>query len=103
MLIILLLDWQDHIVSAALLTKKDTFLSYDEFNQLLYSSGVCTSRLGSVRRPGKKVVVSFEENMRYPLPAILKPEPRWTGKQVANCSRDTSSFDNSPSCSNLKI
>ncbi|XP_031391419.1 DNA-directed RNA polymerase I subunit 1 [Punica granatum] len=79
---------QDHIVSAALLTKKDTFLSYNEFNQLLYSSGVCTSRSGSVARPGQKVVVSFEENLHYPMPAILKPEPLWTGKQVITAVMD---------------
>lgn len=82
-------------MSAALLTKKDTFLSYNEFNQLLYSSGVCTSHSSLIRRPGQKVVVCFEENMQYPLPAIFKPEPLWTGKQVISHSRHSSSFDNS--------
>ncbi|KAK8562107.1 hypothetical protein V6N13_148766 [Hibiscus sabdariffa] len=75
---------QDHIVSAVLLTKRDTFLSRDEFNQLLYSSGVSgltqSSRSG---KPGQKVFISSsEEGMMAILPAILKPKPLWTGKQV---------------------
>ncbi|RDX78827.1 DNA-directed RNA polymerase I subunit 1, partial [Mucuna pruriens] len=48
---------QDHIVSAALLTKKDTFISYEEFNQLLYSSGVSMAGLGSFYgKHGQKVI-----------------------------------------------
>ncbi|KAF7819002.1 DNA-directed RNA polymerase I subunit 1 [Senna tora] len=75
---------QDHIVSAALLTKKDTFLSYQEFNQLLYSSGVSTVLLGSSHgKPGQKVFVSNSDSDMFLLPpAIWKPEPLWTGKQV---------------------
>ncbi|KAK4790310.1 hypothetical protein SAY86_017614 [Trapa natans] len=79
---------QDHIVSATLLTKRDTFLSYNEFNQLLYSSGVFTSWSSSVKKPGQKVVINFEEKLCYPLPAILKPEPLWTGKQVITAVLD---------------
>ncbi|KAF5726829.1 DNA-directed RNA polymerase I subunit rpa1 [Tripterygium wilfordii] len=75
---------QDHIISAVLLTKRDTFLSRDEFNQLLYSSGVGTG--GSVSfagKPGNKVLISsFENEMESLLPTIWKPEPLWTGKQV---------------------
>ncbi|GLT39726.1 hypothetical protein SLA2020_139020 [Shorea laevis] len=75
---------QDHILSAALLTKKDTFLSRDEFNQLLYSSGI--SSLGSSSssgKPGQKVIFSSSEEETLPiLPAIWKPVPLWTGKQV---------------------
>ncbi|PPD87092.1 hypothetical protein GOBAR_DD15973 [Gossypium barbadense] len=75
---------QDHIVSAVLLTKRDTFLSRDEFNQLLYSSGVSGldqhHRLG---KSGQKVLISSSEEGMLPiLPAILKPKPLWTGKQV---------------------
>ncbi|XP_058730735.1 DNA-directed RNA polymerase I subunit 1 [Vicia villosa] len=75
---------QDHIVSAALLTKKDTFLSCEEFNQLLYSSGVSVTASGSVTcKPGQKVFMSnFESEMFQFPPAIFKPEPLWTGKQV---------------------
>ncbi|KAL6277057.1 hypothetical protein ACE6H2_020658 [Prunus campanulata] len=35
---IVLVNRQDHVISAVLLTKKDTFLRWDEFNQLLYNS-----------------------------------------------------------------
>ncbi|XP_028798542.1 DNA-directed RNA polymerase I subunit 1 [Neltuma alba] len=75
---------QDHIVSAALLTKKDTFLSYEEFNQLLYSSGVSTAWLGSFHgKAGQKVFASnSESDISLLPPAIWKPEPLWTGKQV---------------------
>ncbi|XP_048138660.1 DNA-directed RNA polymerase I subunit 1 isoform X2 [Rhodamnia argentea] len=73
---------QDHIVSAAILTKKDTFLNYDEFNHLLYSSGVSAAGSGSLRKLGKKVAIDFEENMLCPVPTIWKPEPLWTGKQL---------------------
>ncbi|KAE9606955.1 putative DNA-directed RNA polymerase [Lupinus albus] len=75
---------QDHIVSAALLTKKDTFLSSEEFNQLLYSSGVSMAGMGSFcGKSGKKVFMSStdSEMIVFP-PAIWKPEPLWTGKQV---------------------
>lgn len=78
--------YQDHIVSAALLTKKDTFLNREEFNQLLYSSGVSVVGLGSASgKPGKKVSIwSSEGDMLPILPAIWKPKPLWTGKQVSS-------------------
>ncbi|KAK9289691.1 hypothetical protein L1049_007849 [Liquidambar formosana] len=75
---------QDHIISAVLLTKKDTFLSRDEYNQLLYSAGVSAMGMGSFfSKPDHKVyAVNSEDEMQPLLPAILKPEPLWTGKQV---------------------
>lgn len=75
---------QDHIISAVLLTKKDTFLTRDAVDQLLYSSGVTSSRFSSLSsRPGQKVSIpSSEEEVQTFWPAILKPEPLWTGKQV---------------------
>lgn len=74
---------QDHIVSAALLTKRDTFLSRDNFNQLLYSSGISSLGLRSSGKPGKKVFMCSSEEDILPIPpAIWKPEPLWTGKQV---------------------
>ncbi|KAL2330197.1 hypothetical protein Fmac_017778 [Flemingia macrophylla] len=75
---------QDHIVSAALLTKKDTFLNYKEFNQLLYSSGVSMPGLGSFYgNYGQKVFMSNSESEMFLFPpAIWRPEPLWTGKQV---------------------
>ncbi|XVE89393.1 hypothetical protein DITRI_Ditri19aG0198100 [Diplodiscus trichospermus] len=75
---------QDHIVSSVLLTKRDTFLSRDEFNQLLYSSGVSSLAQNSFSgKPGQKVFISSsEEGILSILPAVLKPKPLWTGKQV---------------------
>ncbi|KAK7285628.1 hypothetical protein RJT34_20405 [Clitoria ternatea] len=75
---------QDHIVSAALLTKKDTFLTYGEFNQLLYSSGVSMAGQASFQgKPRQKVFMSNSESEMFLFPpAIWKPEPLWTGKQV---------------------
>ncbi|KAL1194549.1 DNA-directed RNA polymerase I subunit 1 [Cardamine amara subsp. amara] len=74
---------QDHIVSSVLLTKKDTFLDKDEFNQLLFSSGVTDMVLSSFSgRSGKKVMVSAPNALLTVTPAILKPVPLWTGKQV---------------------
>ncbi|KAK6941856.1 RNA polymerase Rpb1, domain 5 [Dillenia turbinata] len=74
---------QDHIVSAVVLTMKDTFLTGDQFNQLLYCSGVSNTRPHSLSgKPGKKVSIISEDQMQLVLPAIWKPEPLWTGKQV---------------------
>uniref|UniRef100_A0A7S2ZAA3 DNA-directed RNA polymerase subunit n=1 Tax=Rhodosorus marinus TaxID=101924 RepID=A0A7S2ZAA3_9RHOD len=61
---------QDHVVSGVLLTKRDTFLSREEFQQLCYSA--CFNVLGENRR----VVL--------PTPAILKPRQLWTGKQLVS-------------------
>ena len=63
---------QDHIVAGTLLTKRDTFLSRGEFMQLVYAA--CTPA-----RPGMKDPC----NLPCPLPALLKPEPLYTGKQVS--------------------
>ncbi|XP_065855362.1 DNA-directed RNA polymerase I subunit 1 [Euphorbia lathyris] len=75
---------QDHIVSAVLLTKRDTFLSQDEFSQLLYSSGVSGSGQTSFHgRSGQKVLwLHSEDEIQTIPPAIWKPKPLWTGKQV---------------------
>ncbi|KAL6987100.1 DNA-directed RNA polymerase [Sarracenia purpurea var. burkii] len=75
---------QDHIVSAVLLTLKDTFLTHNQFNQLLYGSGVFSSGYGSsfTKHSGKICTVDSEALMQPLLPAIWKPKPLWTGKQV---------------------
>ncbi|CAL5398113.1 unnamed protein product [Camellia sinensis] len=75
---------QDHIVSAVILTIKDTFLTHDQFNQLLYGSGVFAAGCGSsFAKPCQKIsTVDSEALMQPVLPAIWKPKPLWTGKQV---------------------
>lgn len=75
---------QDHIVSAALLTKRDTFLTKEEYQNLVYTA--CVSNAAPVFQRGKscpKVGVVKDERAFLSLPpTILKPEPLWTGKQV---------------------
>ncbi|KAG9448436.1 hypothetical protein H6P81_008401 [Aristolochia fimbriata] len=71
---------QDHIVSAVLLTKRDTFLTRDEYHQLIYAS--CASTSASVN-PHKKICsINSDEDVKPLPPAIWKPDPLWTGKQV---------------------
>ncbi|KAJ9621608.1 hypothetical protein H2203_007095 [Taxawa tesnikishii (nom. ined.)] len=61
---------QDHISMGVWLTNRDTFFNREDYQQLLYaalrpeSNHTSTGRLETVR------------------PAILKPRPLWTGKQV---------------------
>lgn len=75
---------QDHVVSAVLLTKKDTFFSADEFNQLLYCAGLSAASPASFNgKFGQKVCILNSDYEMQPLPpAIWKPVPLWTGKQV---------------------
>ncbi|XP_071717530.1 DNA-directed RNA polymerase I subunit 1 [Rutidosis leptorrhynchoides] len=70
---------QDHIVSSVLLTMKDTFLKREDFNQLLYASGVYH---GGSSRGDISILDSKACFVEPVLPAILKPKPLWTGKQV---------------------
>ncbi|URE17427.1 DNA-directed RNA polymerase [Musa troglodytarum] len=74
---------QDHIVSAVLLTKMDTFLTREEYHQLLYASCVPPTSYSQRNGSGQKVSVSWSDYEIQPLPpAIWKPTPLWTGKQV---------------------
>jgi DNA-directed RNA polymerase I subunit RPA1 len=76
--------FQDHIVSATLLTKRDTFLSKEEYHQLVYSACV-SMNAANFKRKNKSVALSVidRELPIVPLPpAIMKPKPMWTGKQV---------------------
>uniref|UniRef100_A0ACD6A893 Uncharacterized protein n=1 Tax=Avena sativa TaxID=4498 RepID=A0ACD6A893_AVESA len=72
---------QDHIVGAVLLTKPDTLLSREEYSQLVYGS--CVSSTCSPCQSGKKVSIMTDDDALELLPpAICKPKPLWTGKQV---------------------
>lgn len=75
---------QDHIVGAVILTMKNTFLTLHEFNQLLYGSGVFAAGPAptSGNHSNKVSVVDFEGVVQTVLPAVWKPKPLWTGKQV---------------------
>ncbi|KAL5201461.1 hypothetical protein ABZP36_035815 [Zizania latifolia] len=73
---------QDHIVGAVLLTKLDTFLSREDYNQLVYGSCVPYSTCIS-NQFGEKISIIKDDNAPEPVPpAIWKPKPLWTGKQV---------------------
>jgi len=75
---------QDHIVSATLLTKRDTFLTKEEYHQLVYTACVSCSPANLKKR--KKNVALSVVDRDLPIipvpPAIMKPQPLWTGKQV---------------------
>ncbi|CAL1353335.1 unnamed protein product [Linum trigynum] len=75
---------QDHIVSSVLLTKRDTYLSQEVFIQLLCCSGVFpSSRTSFYGKSSQKVLLACsEDDLQICQPAILKPLPLWTGKQV---------------------
>ena len=62
---------QDHVVAGVLLTKRDTFLTWEQLQQLLYVA--CQGECGDI------------ESCAATVPAILKPVPLWTGKQVISC------------------
>lgn len=63
---------QDNIAAAALLSRKDTFLSREDFMQLLYAA---TENIMS--RPKRRL-----KGYDLPMPALMKPVPLWTGKQL---------------------
>ncbi|KAK8809591.1 hypothetical protein WA158_000534 [Blastocystis sp. Blastoise] len=61
---------QDHVASGFLLTKRDTFLTREEYQQLLY---VAIAGIDKGRTTAFVKIVP---------PCIYKPQPLWTGKQV---------------------
>eukprot|EP00873_Tetraselmis_striata_P042277 jgi/Tetstr1/462541/TSEL_007530.t2 len=62
---------QDHIIAAVLITKRDTFYTRAEYQQLVYAA--CA--MISAHQPGGADIVFLP-------PAIHKPRPLWTGKQI---------------------
>eukprot|EP01088_Endostelium_zonatum_P006247 TRINITY_DN18354_c0_g1_i1.p1 TRINITY_DN18354_c0_g1~~TRINITY_DN18354_c0_g1_i1.p1 ORF type:complete len:1704 (-),score=470.71 TRINITY_DN18354_c0_g1_i1:9-5120(-) len=67
---------QDHIVMAVILTSKDTFLTRAQYQQLHYTACFnVTDKLG-VGSSSKQI------RMLWIPPAVMKPQPLWTGKQV---------------------
>ncbi|PWN27196.1 beta and beta-prime subunits of DNA dependent RNA-polymerase [Jaminaea rosea] len=61
---------QDHVVAAVWMTSKNTLLTRAEYQQLLY---------GALRTEDD--YLPYDRIQTLP-PAILRPQPRWTGKQV---------------------
>ncbi|GAA5898151.1 DNA-directed RNA polymerase I core subunit RPA190 [Sporobolomyces salmoneus] len=61
---------QDHVVSGVWLTNKDTFFTREQYYQLIY---------GALRPEDD---YSGEGTVKTVPPAIWKPKPLWTGKQI---------------------
>lgn len=61
-------------MAGVLLTKRDTFLTRAQYTQLLYAA-CCSSR------PGADAAAAVG-SLRAPPPAIWRPQPLYTGKQV---------------------
>lgn len=68
---------------------KDTFLTQVQFNQLLYGSGLFAAARGSSpSKHSRKISTVYSEDLMLPvLPAVWKPKPLWTGKQVIICRK----------------
>ena len=64
---------QDHVVAGVLLTSRDLFMDRERFVQLLYFA-LFPYLQSSVQNVSGMI----------PLPAILLPRPRWTGKQLVS-------------------
>jgi DNA-directed RNA polymerase I subunit RPA1 len=85
---------QDHVVGGTTLTARDTFLTRAQVQQLLYvaiRAALKEDVSGNLSAPGKggnKEItrLSVEDiRLNLPRPAVLKPAPLWTGKQVITC------------------
>lgn len=63
---------QDHVVAGVWMTKKDAFFTRSEYHQLIY---------GALRPEDK---YTGEGRAITLPPAILKPQPLWTGKQIVS-------------------
>jgi len=63
---------QDHISAAVWMTKRDTFFTRDEYQQLLYGS-IQPEEGGCGGQEGRIITLP---------PTIIKPRPLWSGKQV---------------------
>ncbi|EPY19880.1 DNA-directed RNA polymerase I largest subunit [Strigomonas culicis] len=66
---------QDHIAAGVLLTLRDKFYTRDTFVQLLYRS----IEPYLARLPGESDGTLSDQ---VPVPAVLRPRPLWTGKQL---------------------
>jgi DNA-directed RNA polymerase beta' subunit len=81
---------QDHNGIAAILTMRDQLLTRDEYCQFVFAALQSLSRFGyTSTNDGSSAAVLGGGRGRVPLldiqlqpPAILKPQQRWTGKQV---------------------
>lgn len=91
---------QDHVVTGVILTMKDTFLTRETFQQLLWGSlpydqieeedsshanhaiNANNSKENGIDHEQKTSSRIREKRIETPPPAILKPKELWTGKQL---------------------
>jgi DNA-directed RNA polymerase II subunit RPB1 len=66
---------QNPVAGLFYLTRQDTFLTRDQVNQILV-------QFGEMRSPETESQHFERWKTSFPEPAILKPQPLWTGKQV---------------------
>ena len=87
---------QDHVDMAVLLTKRDTFLTRDEYQELVYVA--CANVLDVNPATGEMIPIELER------PAMVKPKCMWTGKQVISTilkqllGKDCPKFGTESSC-----
>ncbi|AYU77719.1 DNA-directed rna polymerase I largest subunit, putative [Leishmania donovani] len=68
---------QDHVVAGVLLTLRDNFLPHHTFVQFVYN-GIAPY----MQKQGKPLSAHATLTGLIPMPAVLKPRPLWTGKQL---------------------
>lgn len=66
---------QDHVVAGVWMTSQDAFFTREEYFQLLY---------GALRPEGEEYCASGR--LETLPPAVWKPKPLWTGKQIVSAS-----------------
>ena len=85
---------QDHVVAGVKLTKRDTFLDKWEYQQLMFAALVSLPQLELIRSDARIELLP---------PAILKPKPLWTGKQVISTQEEAQRrWDICLKCTHLK-
>jgi DNA-directed RNA polymerase I subunit RPA1 len=81
---------QDHVDAGVDMCSRDTFLSREKYIQLVYA-GLRESNTGATLGNGnieKQVEIGRDGRILLQAPAILKPVPFWTGKQVISTILD---------------
>ncbi|KAL3691839.1 hypothetical protein R1sor_005490 [Riccia sorocarpa] len=73
---------QDHVVGAVLLTKRDTFLTKEEYMQIVYTAIVSSTPPTLPKKKSALGMVERDRPIKILPPAIQKPRRLWTGKQV---------------------
>nr|CAJ2470291.1 unnamed protein product [Leishmania braziliensis] len=68
---------QDHVVAGVLLTLRDKFLPHHTFVQFVYN-GIAPY----MQKHGNPLSPNATLTELIPMPAVLKPHPLWTGKQL---------------------